>query len=73
MFLKQFAQQRRQFSVQAKKMHQFGAAEKLYSNLPFKVKNRLIPYKFVHYTFFFVGYSIPFAVTYLQLKRSGSI
>ncbi|KAL6928953.1 hypothetical protein ACO0SA_002287 [Hanseniaspora valbyensis] len=73
MFLKQLAQQRRQFSIQSKKLHSYGEADKLYSNLPFKVKNRLIPYKFVHYTFFIVGYSIPFAVTYLQLKRSGSI
>ncbi|KAL6933792.1 hypothetical protein ACO0R3_001570 [Hanseniaspora guilliermondii] len=73
MFLKQLAQQRRQFSIQSKQLHQFGVADKLYSNLPFKVKNRVIPYKIVHYSFFIFGYSLPFIITYIQLKRAGNI
>ncbi|CAH2447801.1 Cytochrome c oxidase subunit 8 [Komagataella phaffii CBS 7435] len=44
-----------------------------YSNLPFKVKNRRVPYAVPHFLFFAIGMGIPFFACYVQLKRSGSI
>lgn len=44
-----------------------------YSNLPFKVHNRKIPYVVIHWTFFIVGFSTPFAITYYNLKKAGNL
>ncbi|CCH44806.1 Cytochrome c oxidase polypeptide VIII,mitochondrial [Wickerhamomyces ciferrii] len=47
--------------------------EGVYTNIPFKVHNRKIPYAIVHFSFFGLGFAIPFVAVYVQLKRSGSI
>ncbi|ODV95949.1 hypothetical protein PACTADRAFT_41184 [Pachysolen tannophilus NRRL Y-2460] len=44
-----------------------------YSNLPFKVKNRRVPYAIPHFIFFAAGFGIPFFACYVQLKRAGNI
>ncbi|KAL6947034.1 Cytochrome c oxidase subunit 8A, mitochondrial [Hanseniaspora vineae] len=47
--------------------------EGVYSNLPFKVKNRKIPYGIIHFGFFALGFAVPFISCFVQLKKSGSI
>lgn len=47
--------------------------EGVYSNIPFKVHNRKIPYGVVHFGFFAVGFAVPFISCYVQLKKSGNI
>lgn len=47
--------------------------EGVYSNLPFKVLNRRIPYAFLHFGFFGLGFAVPFIAVYVQLKKHGNI
>lgn len=42
-----------------------------YSNLPFKVHNRKIPFGFIHFGFFAFGFALPFIACYVQFKKSG--
>ncbi|KAH3899945.1 probable Cytochrome c oxidase polypeptide VIII, mitochondrial [Saccharomycodes ludwigii] len=44
----------------------------VYTNIPFKVHNRKIPYAIVHFSYFLVGFAVPFIASYVQLKRSGA-
>ncbi|CCH58431.1 hypothetical protein TBLA_0A06400 [Henningerozyma blattae CBS 6284] len=60
---------RRAFSQTARANGHF--AEGVYSNIPFKVHNRKIPYGVIHFGFFTVGFSVPFLITWAHLKRSG--
>jgi len=46
--------------------------EGVYSNLPFKVHNRRIPFAFLHFGFFGLAFAIPFIAVGVQLKRSGA-
>ncbi len=46
--------------------------EGVYSNLPFKVHNRRIPFAVLHFAFFGLGFAIPFVACGVQLKRSGA-
>ncbi|EDO18720.1 hypothetical protein Kpol_1055p77 [Vanderwaltozyma polyspora DSM 70294] len=45
----------------------------VYTNIPFKVHNRKIPYAVVHTAFFSVGFLVPFLISWVQLKKSGNI
>ncbi|GMM34324.1 cytochrome c oxidase subunit VIII [Saccharomycopsis crataegensis] len=47
-------------------------AEGPYSNLPFKVHNRKIPYAAIHFGFFGLGFALPFVAVGWQLYKSGS-
>ena len=47
--------------------------EGAYSNLPFKVHNRKIPYGVLHFGFFSVGFLVPFLISWVQLKKNGNI
>ncbi|KAL3231412.1 Cytochrome c oxidase subunit 8, mitochondrial [Nakaseomyces bracarensis] len=47
--------------------------EGVYTNLPFKIHNRKIPYAIVHFGFFTVGFAVPFIACYVQMKKSGQI
>lgn len=48
-------------------------AEGPYSNLPFKVHNRKIPYAIIHFGFLGFGFALPFIAVYWQLYKSGSL
>ncbi|CCF56026.1 hypothetical protein KAFR_0A05910 [Kazachstania africana CBS 2517] len=48
-------------------------AEGVYSNLPFKVLNRKIPYGVIHFGFFGLGFAVPFLIGFVQMKKSGNI
>ncbi|VVT53903.1 uncharacterized protein SAPINGB_P003808 [Magnusiomyces paraingens] len=61
---------RRGFSSSAISKVEHHWPEGPYTNIPFKVHNRKIPYFFVHWTFFLVGLGSPFAICYYQLKKS---
>ncbi|KAH3682950.1 hypothetical protein WICPIJ_006080 [Wickerhamomyces pijperi] len=63
-------QSQRTFSSTAKKSVHF--EEGVYTNIPFKVHNRKIPYAIVHFSFFGLAFAIPFVAVYVQLKRSGA-
>ncbi|GMM28962.1 cytochrome c oxidase subunit VIII [Martiniozyma asiatica (nom. inval.)] len=64
-----FRQQIRQFSRSAKQLsHHY--PEGPYSNLPFHVKNRRIPYAIPHLLFWILGGGIPFFAVYVQQKRA---
>ncbi|ODQ67888.1 hypothetical protein NADFUDRAFT_68253 [Nadsonia fulvescens var. elongata DSM 6958] len=41
-----------------------------YNNLPFKVHNRKIPYPIVHWSFFAIGFGLPFGIAYFHIKKS---
>ncbi|ODV59010.1 cytochrome c oxidase subunit VIII [Ascoidea rubescens DSM 1968] len=45
--------------------------EGVYSNLPFKVHNRKIPFAVIHFGFFGLGFAIPFIACAWQLHKSG--
>ncbi|GMM43619.1 cytochrome c oxidase subunit VIII [Pichia kluyveri] len=45
--------------------------EGAYNNLPFKVKNRRVPYAIPHIIFWVVGAGIPFFAVCVQQKRAG--
>lgn len=61
----------RQFSASTKALSGPHFPEGAYNNLPFKVKNRRIPYAVPHLIFWILGAGIPiFAVT-VQQKRAG--
>lgn len=60
---------RRAFSQTARSSGHF--AEGVYSNLPFKVHNRKIPFGIIHFGFFGVGFAVPFLITYVQFKKNG--
>lgn len=47
--------------------------EGVYSNLPFKVHNRKIPFGIVFFGFMGVGLAVPFIASFVQLKKSGNI
>ncbi|CAR58007.1 uncharacterized protein GVI51_C02409 [Nakaseomyces glabratus] len=47
--------------------------EGVYSNLPFKIHNRKIPFALVHFGFFGVGFAVPFIACYVQMKKAGNI
>lgn len=66
---------RRNFQTSARSMNKiFGSPQEgVYSNLPFKIKNR----KFIPFSFYFWGtagffFFFPFMSTFLQLKKSGA-
>lgn len=62
---------KRAFSATAtKKSGHF--AEGVYSNLPFKVHNRKIPYAVVHFGFLGLGFAIPFVAVGWQLYKGGA-
>lgn len=44
-----------------------------YSNLPFAVHNRKIPYGVLHFVFGALGLGVPAIVVYWNLKKSGSL
>ncbi|ODQ78954.1 hypothetical protein BABINDRAFT_37989 [Babjeviella inositovora NRRL Y-12698] len=46
--------------------------EGVYSNLPFKVHNRKIPFAIVFFGFFGLGFSLPLVAVWWQLKKSGA-
>ncbi|CAH02074.1 Cox8 [Kluyveromyces lactis] len=62
---------RRAFSATSK---QCGAhfKEGVYSNIPVKIHNRKIPYAFIHFGFFALGFAVPFISSYVQLKKFGA-
>lgn len=62
---------RRTFASTARTAAHF--KEGVYSNIPFKVHNRKIPYGVVHFGFFAVGFAVPFIACFVQLKKSGNI
>lgn len=62
---------RRAFSSSTMKAAHF--KEGVYSNIPFKVKDRKIPYGIIHFGFLGVGFLVPFIAVYVQLKKSGNI
>lgn len=62
---------RRTFSSTARSAAHF--KEGVYSNIPFKVHDRKIPYGVVHFGFFALGFAVPFISCYVQLKKSGNI
>lgn len=62
---------RRAFSSTIKKQSHF--EEGVYSNIPVKVKNRKIPYGWVHFGFFGAGFLFPFAACLVQQKKQGLI
>ncbi|ODV86638.1 hypothetical protein CANARDRAFT_196010 [[Candida] arabinofermentans NRRL YB-2248] len=66
------AQPSRNFSTSLKRLADH-YPEGPYSNLPFKVHNRRIPYAVPHFLYFALGFGIPFFACYVQLKRSGSL
>ncbi|CUM67065.1 uncharacterized protein PRCAT00004754001 [Priceomyces carsonii] len=43
-----------------------------YSNLPFKVKDRVIPFKFAYWGLVGAFFAFPFMSTYWHLKKAGS-
>ncbi|VEU19888.1 DEKNAAC100745 [Brettanomyces naardenensis] len=47
--------------------------EGVYSNIPFKVHNRRIPYAVPHITFFALGLGVPVLALVIQFNRSGDI
>jgi len=47
--------------------------EGVYSNIPFKVHNRKIPFGIVFFGFLGVGFAVPFIASFVQLKKSGNI
>ncbi|CCE61892.1 hypothetical protein TPHA_0B02200 [Tetrapisispora phaffii CBS 4417] len=62
---------RRYFSQSLKSNVHF--KDGVYTNLPFKVKDRKTPYALTHFAFFGLGFAVPFLITYAQLKKSGTI
>ncbi|CCK69044.1 cytochrome c oxidase subunit VIII KNAG_0B06140 [Huiozyma naganishii CBS 8797] len=62
---------RRMFASSARNAAHF--KEGVYSNLPFKIHDRKIPYGVVHFGFFAVGFAVPFIACFVQLKKSGNI
>ncbi|AMD19928.1 HCL223Cp [Eremothecium sinecaudum] len=60
---------RRAFSSTVKRQVHF--KEGIYSNLPVKIHNRKIPYAFIHFSFFAVGFLFPFFSAYVQLRKAG--
>ncbi|OBA16174.1 uncharacterized protein OGAPODRAFT_93190 [Ogataea polymorpha] len=66
-------QSTRQFSSSVAKLNGHHFPEGPYTNLPFKVHNRRIPYAIPHFLFFAIGFGIPVFAAYVQLKRSGNI
>ncbi|GAV52540.1 hypothetical protein ZYGR_0AG05310 [Zygosaccharomyces rouxii] len=62
---------RRAFSSTIKKQSHF--EEGVYSNIPVKVKNRKIPYGWVHFGFFGAGFLFPFVACLVQQKKQGLI
>lgn len=68
MFAKLFQMQaKRTFSQTAR----FAQKEGLYSNIPFKVHNRKIPYAVVHTAFFSLAFIIPVIALVVQWNRHG--
>ena len=61
---------RRAFSATVKQSSYF--QEGVYSNIPVKIHNRKIPYAFVHFGFFALGFAVPFISCYVQLKKFGA-
>lgn len=47
-------------------------AEGPYTNLPFKVHNRKIPFGLVFFSFFGLGFAVPLIATVVQLDRGGA-
>lgn len=62
---------RRAFSSTSRQAVHF--KEGVYSNVPFKVQNRKIPFGIVFFGFMGVGFAVPFIASFVQLKKSGSI
>lgn len=62
---------RRAFSSTSRQAAHF--KEGVYSNLPFKVVDRKIPFGIVYFGFFTVGFAVPFIASFVQLKKSGNI
>lgn len=51
----------------------FGSPQEgVYSNLPFKVKNRKIPFSIMWFGVFGFFFAFPFLTTYRALKKAGS-
>ncbi|ODQ45368.1 hypothetical protein PICMEDRAFT_17839 [Pichia membranifaciens NRRL Y-2026] len=61
----------RQFSASTKKLSGPHFPEGAYNNLPFKVKNRKVPYAIPHLIFWILGGGIPFFAVTVQQKRAG--
>ncbi|EDK39563.1 hypothetical protein PGUG_03661 [Meyerozyma guilliermondii ATCC 6260] len=64
----------RNFQTSARSFNKiFGAPQEgVYSNLPFKVKNRKIPFAFMWWGVFGFFFAFPFLSTYRSLKKAGS-
>ncbi|AQZ13702.1 COX8 (YLR395C) [Zygosaccharomyces parabailii] len=62
---------RRGFSSTIRQQAHF--EEGVYSNIPVKVKNRRIPYGWVHFGFFGAGFAFPFFACFVQQKKQGLI
>ncbi|VUG18330.1 DEBR0S3_07932g1_1 [Brettanomyces bruxellensis] len=43
----------------------------IYSNIPFKVHNRRVPYAVPHIIFFSLGFIIPCIALFVQFRRNG--
>lgn len=64
------AQPARQFSTSVtRRSHHDGP----YSNLPFAVHNRKIPYGVLHWGFFGLGMLTPVGIVYYYLKKNGNL
>lgn len=61
----------RQFSASAKQLSGPHFPEGVYNNLPFKVKNRRIPYAVPHIIFWLLGAGIPVFAVCTQQVRAG--
>ncbi|QPG76460.1 hypothetical protein FOA43_003849 [Brettanomyces nanus] len=74
MFARLFEKQaKRAFSSSSKQMIHHPFKEGVYSNIPFKVHNRKIPYAIPHITFFALGFIIPVVAVVIQQRRAGII
>lgn len=65
----------RNFQSSTRSMNKiFGSPkEGIYSNLPFKVKGRMIPLSIPYWGVFGFFFAFPFLSTYIHLKKSGSL
>lgn len=62
--------QTRQFSsAVVRRSHHDGP----YSNLPFQVHNRRVPFSVLNWGFFIVGMVTPVGIVYYNLKKSGNL
>ena len=64
---------RRAFSQTLTKRSGAHFKDGVYTNIPFKVHNRKIPFGVIHFGFFGVGLAVPFLIAFVQMKKSGNI